>query len=133
MNLSGEGLMLKGLTIAVIGMAWVFAGLGLVWGLIFLLDRIFPHTIKAPSQKPESGGCEGIPASTEAPAADSVTAERARVAAIVATALLSGALPLHREAPVGSVFEHGRTAPNWVTANRARTLHPWQPSRRSDG
>jgi hypothetical protein len=60
---------------------------------------------------------------------DALTAERAQVAAIAAAALLSGALPVRMEAPVGPAFEHGRTAPNWVTGNRARALRPWQPPR----
>jgi Na+-transporting methylmalonyl-CoA/oxaloacetate decarboxylase gamma subunit len=122
-------MILEGLRIAVIGMAWVFAGLCLVWGLIVLLNRVFPHRDMSAAQ------CSRLDAAprdtTEARDAetDARAAERAEVAAIVATALLSGALPMHPEAPVETEFEHGRTAPNWVTVNRARTLHPWQPPR----
>ncbi len=54
------------------------------------------------------------------------------VAALVAGALMANALPIHFEAPVGPAFEHGRTAPSWVTANRARTLQPWQRTRRPE-
>ena len=58
--------------------------------------------------------------------------ERGRVAAIVAGALLANAVPLLLEAPIGPVFEHGRTAPFWVTANRARALQSWQPPRAAE-
>ncbi len=63
---------------------------------------------------------------------ESLTAERARVAAIVAGALIANAVPLHLEVPPGPVFEHGRTAPIWVSANRARALQSWQPPRAAE-
>jgi len=36
------------------------------------------------------------------------------------------------EVPLGPAFEHGRTAPCWITANRARALHSWQPPRATE-
>jgi Na+-transporting methylmalonyl-CoA/oxaloacetate decarboxylase gamma subunit len=66
------------------------------------------------------------------PAEETLTEERARVAALVAGALLSNALPMRFEVPTGPIFEHGRTAPLWVAANRARALPSWQPARRAE-
>jgi Na+-transporting methylmalonyl-CoA/oxaloacetate decarboxylase gamma subunit len=115
------GLLVQGLLITVIGMGLVFAALGLLWGLVAILNR---------------GGRASDQAATLAPIAASqdqgapeLTAERARVAAIAAAALLSSAVPLLLEPPVGPAFEHGRTAPTWVTTNRAISLQPWMPPR----
>jgi Na+-transporting methylmalonyl-CoA/oxaloacetate decarboxylase gamma subunit len=122
--------MLEGLRIAVVGMAWVFAGLALIWVLIALLNRFFPG--KAVSGARTSATETRPAAATPTTAVDSeaLTAERAQVAAIVAAALHAGALPIHPEAPAGPAFEHGRTAPTWVSSNRARALQSWQPPRR---
>ena len=69
----------------------------------------------------------GVIASAAAAAA--LTEERARVAAIVASALLSHALPRPLGVPAGPAFERGRAAPSWVSMNRAQTLQSWQPPR----
>jgi Na+-transporting methylmalonyl-CoA/oxaloacetate decarboxylase gamma subunit len=119
-------MMLEGLKISVIGLAWVFAGLALVWLLVALLNHFFPGKAEVKAHTGIQSG-DAIPA--ESADAEALTAERAQVAAIVAAALLASALPIHVEAPVGPAFEHGRTAPNWVTGNRARALRPWQPPR----
>ena len=37
--------MLEGLKITIVGLAWVFAGLALVWGLVVLLKRLFPARV----------------------------------------------------------------------------------------
>ena len=80
---------------------------------------------------------EGEPASepgTAAALAAALTEERARVAAIVAGALMANALPKPHDIPAGPAFEHGRTAPTWVSANRANNLQVWQsPRRRAEG
>jgi hypothetical protein len=123
--------MLEGLRITAIGLAWVFAGLALVWGLIVLLNRLFPGWIEGQARSSGPETHPGAASSSEAVVSGTLTAERAQVEAIVAAALLVRALPIHVEAPVGSAFEHGRTAPNWVTSNRARALQSWQPPRRS--
>jgi Na+-transporting methylmalonyl-CoA/oxaloacetate decarboxylase gamma subunit len=122
-------LLVEALKITVMGLAWVFAGLALVWGLVILLNRIFPGRVESSAGTPEgkSQPADMMPGAVAE--ADALTAERAQVAAITAAALLAGALPIHAEAPVGPAFEHGRTAPNWVTGNRARALRPWQPPR----
>jgi Na+-transporting methylmalonyl-CoA/oxaloacetate decarboxylase gamma subunit len=121
-------LLAEGLRITAIGLAWVFAGLALVWGLVGLLNRLFPGSIESPARS--SGTIQGASTLVEASVAEALTAERAQVAAVVAAALLANSLPIHVEAPVGPTFEHGRTAPNWVTGNRARALQSWQPPRR---
>jgi hypothetical protein len=125
--------MLEGLRIAAIGLAWVFAALALIWGLVALLNYFFPgrSEVRAQPGAPGIQPQDVIPA--ESPGSEAITAERAQVAAIVAAGLRAGALSTHAEAPVGSAFEHGRTAPNWVTGNRARALQSWQPPRRPAG
>ena len=124
-------LVIEGLKITAIGLAWVFAGLALVWGLIALLNRLFPGRAEKEAHTFTSGTQLGDAVHAEAAGSEMLTAERAQVAAVVAAALLASALPIHVEAPVGPAFEHGRTAPNWVTGNRARALRPWQPPRHS--
>jgi hypothetical protein len=129
MNESVGSLMLEGLKITAVGLVWVFAGLALVWGLVVLLKRLFPGRVEGLASAQGAKDEAGDPTPGAIVDTDALTAERAHVAAIVAAALLAGALPLHVEAPVGPAFEHGRTAPNWVTGNRARALRPWQPPR----
>ena len=106
-------------------MTLVFAVLGLLWGVMALLTRVFqdaPDTGPPPVSRTDVGvGRAGVP--TEAGTLEALTAERGRVAAIVAGALMANAVPLLMEAPVGPVFEHGRTAPIWVSANRARACN----------
>jgi Na+-transporting methylmalonyl-CoA/oxaloacetate decarboxylase gamma subunit len=129
-----SGLITVGLIITAIGMGLVFAALALLWGLLRLITAIFADK-EAPqpelSMAMEEADAADAQAALEAAAA--LTDERARVAAIVAGALLSNALPLLFEAPAGPTFEHGRSAPSWVTSNRARTLQTWQPPRAPEG
>ena len=112
----------QGLIIASLGMSLVFCALGLLWGIISLLTRIFAPR-PAPSSEPEVAGVD--PAMSAAR-----SAERARVAALVAGAFIANALPMLREPPAGPTFEDGRSAPSWVTARRAHTLRAWQPRHR---
>jgi len=123
-------MMLEGLRIAVIGLAWVFAGLALIWGLILLLNRLFPGKAASRARTSRTGTRPAAAIPAEAVDSEALTAERALVAAVVAAAVHAGALPIHAEAPVGPAFEHGRTAPTWVSSNRARALQSWQPPRR---
>ena len=122
-------MLLEGLSITVIGLAWVFAGLALVWVLVALLNRLFPGKVEIKTQASDLGTKPDNANPAVSAGSEALTGERAQVAAIVAAALLASALPIHLEAPVGPAFEHGRTAPNWVTGNRARALRPWQPPR----
>ena len=124
MNQNVPELLNQGLIMTVLGMGLVFAGLAVLWGLMALLAHLF-------KPEPEEAAEEAIPTAAVAalsPAA-ALTAERGRVAAIVAGALMANAIPLLMETPVGPAFEHGRTAPVWVSANRARALESWQPPR----
>ena len=106
-------------------MGLVFAALGLLWGS----SRCLPVRRTAGGADPGSASRRRmrLRASRGARSLAALTAERARVAAIVAGALMANALPLLFEAPAGPAFEHGRTAPLWVTTNRAHALQPWQP------
>lgn len=126
MNPTIPELLRQGLIITALGMGLVFAALGLLWGLMTLLTHIFREAA------PASEAAAPLPAelsAVEAATAEALTVERARVAAIVAGALMANAIPLPVDVPTGPAFEHGRTAPIWVTANRARALHSWQPLR----
>lgn len=115
--------------ITVAGMGLVFGALALLWGVIALFGRILkPPASMARDDVTETGhdGALDDPAETETAA---LTAERARVAVMVAGALMANAIPLGFEPSPGPTFEHGRTAPAWVTTNRARAMRPWQPPR----
>lgn len=120
MDVQTRELVAQGLLITVIGMSLVFAALGLLWGIIVLLNRGGPE----PDAKPAT-----TLTVAEREQAAALTAERGRVAAIAAATLMSSAVPLLLEAPVGPAFEHGRTAPSWVTTNRTIALNTWQPPR----
>jgi Na+-transporting methylmalonyl-CoA/oxaloacetate decarboxylase gamma subunit len=154
------GSLRPGLLMTVIGMGLVFAALALLWGILVALTRLFPprpepasaaKAVDSAPITPETAPALIVAAiaSATAPLVDdetalplsaqpvmpspaaTLTAERGRVAALVAAALASNALPLLLDAPIGPAFEHGRTNPAWVTANRARALQRWQPPRRS--
>jgi len=122
----------RGLAMTAVGMGLVFGALALLWGVISLLGRVF---------KPEAGEAGrqvsvSVTAATPPTEADlaraALTEERGRVAAIVAAALMANAVPFYLEPPVGPTFEHGRSAPAWVTTNRARAMQSWQPPRASE-
>jgi sodium pump decarboxylase gamma subunit len=123
-------LLRSGLAITVLGMGLVFAALLLLWGLLRLITSVFqdkPEPVPQVSTALEEAYAAEEQAALEATAA--LTKERSLVAALVAGALLANALPLLFEVPSGPAFEHGRTAPSWVTGNRARSLNSWQPPR----
>jgi Na+-transporting methylmalonyl-CoA/oxaloacetate decarboxylase gamma subunit len=122
----------------VIGMGLVFAALALLWGMIRLIGVLFreqDERATGPVVVPlaASATLTPIQAPDTGSSAEALTEERARVAAVVAAALLSNALPLLFEVPSGPAFEHGRTAPSWVTSNRARALQSWRPPRANEG
>jgi Na+-transporting methylmalonyl-CoA/oxaloacetate decarboxylase gamma subunit len=141
MSQSTAELLRQGLAITAVGMGLVFGALALFWGAISLLGRI-PSPGSAPAVEP--GPVPALvstppvePPTAAAPEADgraALTEERAHVAAVVAGALMANALMAHAISPSsepspGPTFEHGRTAPAWVTTNRARIMRPWQPPR----
>ena len=134
MNQSVPELLRQGLIITVIGMTLVFAVLGLLWGIMALLTRVFKEApaTRSPQDSEADAGVTRASVVVEVGIIQALTVERARVAALVAGALMANAVPLLMEAPVGPVFEHGRTAPIWVSANRARALQSWQPPRAAE-
>ena len=134
MDASVPELLRQGLIITVIGMTLVFAVLGLLWGIMALLTRVFRDAPAArlPQVDETDGGVNQASVVAEVGIVEALTVERARVAAVVAGALMANAVPLLMEAPVGPVFEHGRTAPIWVSSNRARALQSWQPPRAAE-
>ncbi len=119
----------QGLIITVIGMSLVFGALALLWGIMRLLSLVFREQEEAvtPTGPEAPTAAAGLDQEAEL-----LTAERAQVAAIVAGALLSNALPLLFEPPPGPTFEHGRSAPSWVVGNRSHALQRWQPPRRPE-
>lgn len=130
MDANTLGLLRQGLIVTGIGMGLVFAALALLWGMMRLLEVVFRDRTDDGESEASVVSAEDVRAAEAAAEAEAaLTAERARVAAIVAGALLSNALPLLLEPPIGPAFEHGRTAPSWVTANRARVLGAWSPPR----
>jgi sodium pump decarboxylase gamma subunit len=131
MNQNIGDLLGQGLAITVVGMGLVFAALALLWGAIALLGRVF-RSREANAVKHVSVNVTAAPMTETELARAALTNERARVAVIVAGALMANAVPLHLEPPAGPTFEHGRTAPAWVTTNRARVMRPWQPPRAAE-
>lgn len=138
--LGSDNLMLQGLAITVVGMSLVFAALALIWVLITVLGRAFPSERRVAGARGSAVQKADREDAGER-VAEQLSAERAQIAAIAAAALTAGALPAARGlgtiesgsvAPDAGAFEHGRTAPSWVTANRARALQPWQPARRPE-
>jgi Na+-transporting methylmalonyl-CoA/oxaloacetate decarboxylase gamma subunit len=130
MNQTIGELLRQGLAITAVGMSLVFGALALLWGVIVLLGRIFRPEAHEPTEHARIR-VTPAPEMLADPVQAKATAERARVAAIVAGVLLANAVPLHLEPPAGPTFEHGRTAPAWVTTHRARIMRPWQPPRSS--
>lgn len=133
MNESIGSLLNQGLIMTVFGMGLVFGALALLWGLMRLLTEVFRDKAEAAPTPPAAAP----PAPAEVDAADirakeALTAERARVAALVTGALFSNALPLLLEPPAGPAFEHGRVAPSWVVGNRAQALQVWSPQRKPE-
>lgn len=118
----------QGLAMTVVGMGLVFGALALLWGAIALLGRLFKADAPDAPRR-VSVNVTALPLSEADAARAALTHERARVAAIVAGALMANAVPLHLEPPVGPTFEHGRSAPAWVTTNRARVIQSWQSPR----
>jgi Na+-transporting methylmalonyl-CoA/oxaloacetate decarboxylase gamma subunit len=121
-----DPLIADGLRLSAVGLTLVFAVLALLWGMLALLTRIFPES---PLRHPRVGAGRSAEVEAQRAAAAALTAERAQVAAVAAAALMANALPMLMEPPAGEEFEHGRIAPSWVSANRARALRSWQPPR----
>lgn len=133
MNEPISSLLNQGLIMTALGMGLVFAALALLWGLIRGLTVIFRAEAEEDAQPAAAAPIPAPPASTTPDQqAAQLTAERARVAALVAGALFSNALPLMLEPPVGPTFEHGRTAPAWVAGNRSHALQRWNPPRKPE-
>jgi Na+-transporting methylmalonyl-CoA/oxaloacetate decarboxylase gamma subunit len=133
MNQDVADLLRQGLALTAVGMGLVFGALALFWGAIALLNRVSNRaTAAAPSIEAPTIELTDAPLIQPVTGEDeraALTAERARVAAIVTGALMANAVSLSFEPPPGPTFEHGRTAPAWVTTNRARIMRPWQPPR----
>jgi len=126
MNPTTSQLLQSGLVITAWGMGIVFASLALLWALMRLLTSVFPDKLEPTSEiaLPAEGT---ILAERQAAVDAALTVERAHVAAVIAGALLSNALPM--EATTRPAFKPGRTVPSRVPDNRARAPQSWQSSR----
>ncbi len=134
-------LLQQGLIITVLGITLVFAGLGLLWGLMELLMRVMPARdvaggeertapIEAMAPADVSAQSDAAATATAAPAAAALTAERARVAAIVASMVLAQALPGQMMiAPSAPSYSGDGAGEPWMNTYRGRSLHSWQPPR----
>lgn len=125
-------LLSQGLFLTIVGMGLVFSALALLWAVIELLGRIVKPAAGEDHHQVSVSVTAAAPSVEADPARMALTEERGRVAAIVAAALLANAVPLYLEPPAGPTFEHGRSAPAWVTTNRARAMQAWQPPRASE-
>ena len=111
MNQSVPELLRQGLIITTIGMTLVFAVLGLLWGIMALLTRVFREAapaVRLPQEGEADAGMIQASVVVEVGIVEALTVERDRVAAVVAGALMANTVPLLMEAPVGPAFEHGR-------------------------
>lgn len=133
MNQEVMELLGQGLVMTAVGMGLVFGALALLWGVISLLGRVFKLETGEVGRQVSVSVTAATPPNEADLARAALTEERGRVAAIVAAALMANAVPLYLEPPSGPTFEHGRSAPAWVTTNRARAMQSWQPPRASEG
>ncbi len=125
-------LLQQGLIITVLGITLVFAGLGLLWGLMEVLMRVLPPEAEASQAEEPAPAVEAaeIALTAEPDLAAALTAERARVAAIVASMALAHALPGQAmTVPPELVVSGDGRGESWTNTYRARSLHSWQPPR----
>lgn len=125
-------LLKEGLIITAIGMGLVFAALGLLWGIMAGMQRLFP-----PGEKPFVSlwlrwrGQAAAPVAEEAVAAAQVAgAEAGPPAAELAAAMT--ALALWREEEAAEEAIGWRLQPlltRWMAVGRSRQLQPWSPRR----
>ncbi len=124
-------LLKEGLIITVIGMGLVFAALGLLWGIMAGMQRLFP-----PGEKPlvslwqRRRGPVAAPVPEEPPAAPAAEAEAAPRAAELAAIMT--ALALWREEEAAEEAIGWRLPPlltRWMAVGRSRQLQSWSPRR----
>ncbi len=123
-------LLQQGLIITVLGITLVFAGLGLLWGLMEVLMRVLPPEAAASEEAAPAAEAAGPALAAEADLAGALMAERARVAAIVASMVLAHALPGQMMAvPPEAVLSSDGHGEPWTNTYRVRSLQSWQPPR----
>ena len=124
-------LLREGLIITVIGMGLVFAALGLLWGIMAGMQRLFP-----PGEKPFVSlwqrwrGQAAAPVPEEPPGAPVAEAEAGPTGAELAAIMT--ALALWREEEAAEEAIGWRLPPlltRWMAVGRSRQLQSWSPRR----
>jgi len=125
-------LLKEGLIITVIGMGLVFAALGLLWGIMAGMQRLFP-----PGEKPFASLWRRRKRGVAAPAVEEATApvlsaeaEASPTAAELAAIMT--ALALWREEEAAEEAIGWRLPPlltRWMAVGRSRQLQSWSPRR----
>ena len=117
-----------GLQMTVLGMGLVFGLLGLLWGLLTLVQRF--DRAPPPVTAPETAGGPTPPAVTDAvaPALTAQGLDPQLVAAIMVATLTHRAVSRREAAPAMRSYWPGSLlyASRWVGAGRSRQNHSWQ-------
>lgn len=125
-----------GLQMTVLGMGLVFALLGLLWGLLTLVQKLDKEPVTAVSAETANALAERIAAvaddavGAQVPERPTVNGLPADLVAAILVATLKHKLTLRRQAaPVMRSYWPGSQlfASRWVNAGRARQNHSWQP------
>ena len=124
-------LLREGLIITIIGMGLVFAALGLLWGIMAGMQRLFP-----PGEKPFVSlwqrwrGQPAAPVAEAPPGAPVAEAEAGPTGAELAAIMT--ALALWREEEAAEEAIGWRLPPlltRWMAVGRSRQLQSWSPRR----
>ena len=126
-----------GLQMTVLGMGLVFALLGLLWGLLTLVQKLDKEPVTAMSAETTNALAERIAAvaddavGAQVPGRpDTVNGMPADLVAAILVATMKHKLTLRRQAaPVMRSYWPGSQlfASRWVNAGRARQNNSWQP------
>ena len=125
-----------GLQMTVLGMGLVFALLGLLWGLLTLVQKLDKEPTKTVSAEAANALAERIAAvaddavGAQVPERPTVNGLPADLVAAILVATMKHKLTLRRQAaPVMRSYWPGSQlfASRWVNAGRARQNNSWQP------
>jgi Na+-transporting methylmalonyl-CoA/oxaloacetate decarboxylase gamma subunit len=123
-------LLRDGLIITAVGMGLVFAALALLWGVMVLLQRLFP-----PGKKPFTARSRREPSAAkpvEGPAEGAAQAEPSVAPTATELAAIVTALVRWREAAAVEQSIGWRLPPlltRWMAVGRSRQVQSWTPRR----
>jgi sodium pump decarboxylase gamma subunit len=117
-----------GLQMTVLGMGLVFGLLGLLWGLLTLVQRFDLPPPPAAAPEPADGPTRPAVTDAKAPAPPAQDMDPQLVAAIVVATLTHRAVSRREAAPAMRSYWPGSLlyASRWVGAGRSRQNHSWQ-------